>query len=105
MKPGCALALLSFAMLLPAASAQSRQQRGAAVFADRGCSHCHSIDNVGGTAGPDLSSIGLRLSRTRMRRQILRGGKEMPAFRDILRQPELDDLIAYLNSCRQQKEH
>jgi mono/diheme cytochrome c family protein len=104
MKLPCLLALSFFSMLLPATSSQSQQQRGADVFMQSGCSHCHSIGNAGGTEGPDLSSIGLRLSRNRMRRQILRGGKEMPAFRDILRQSELNDLLTYLNSCRQQKD-
>jgi len=97
---------LVLAILIPACSAfaiaSSRDQRarGAAVFAASGCQHCHTIQNVGGHKGPDLSGVGRRKSKAAMRQQILYGSKVMPAFEDVLEPGELNDLIAYLRSCR-----
>jgi mono/diheme cytochrome c family protein len=82
------------------ASSRSQRERGAAVFAANGCGHCHSIHKVGGHKGPDLSGIGRILSKTKIREQILHGGKEMPAFTDDLEPAEVNDLVAYLRSCR-----
>jgi mono/diheme cytochrome c family protein len=36
-----------------------------------------------------------------MRQQIVYGSKVMPAFKDDLEPDELNDLIAYLRSCRE----
>jgi mono/diheme cytochrome c family protein len=85
------------------AFASSDKQHGAAVFADNGCQHCHSIRKNGGNKGPDLSGVGRTLNKTQIRTQILQGGHEMPAFADILKQSEVDDLVAYLHSCRDKK--
>ena len=82
------------------ASSQSQREHGAAVFAANGCAHCHSIHNVGGHKGPDLSGVGRILTKTEIREQILQGGKEMPPFKDNLESVEVDDLVAYLRSCR-----
>ncbi len=57
----------------------------------------------GGTKGPDLSGVGRTLSKDQIRTQILQGGHEMPAFADILQKSEVDDLVAYLHSCRDKK--
>ena len=91
------LAFSSFAL----ASSRSQKARGAAVFAVSGCQHCHTIQNVGGHKGPDLSGVGRRKSKAAMRQQIVYGGKVMPAFGDDLEPDELNDLIAYLRSCRE----
>ena len=100
--------LLSFAIASStwalAASPREQQARGATVFAENGCQHCHSIRNNGGTKGPNLSGVGRRLSEAQIRSQILQGGREMPSFADILQQSETDDLVAYLRSCRDKKE-
>jgi mono/diheme cytochrome c family protein len=74
--------------------------RGAHVFTDSGCLQCHTIRNNGGKKGPDLSGVGRRLNETRIRAQILNGGKQMPSFADILQLTEADDLVAYLHSLR-----
>jgi mono/diheme cytochrome c family protein len=81
----------------------SAKQRGATVFADNGCQHCHSIHHDGGTKGPDLSGVGRLLSKTQIRIQILQGGQQMPSFADVLQKSEVDDLVAYLHSCRDKK--
>jgi mono/diheme cytochrome c family protein len=82
------------------ASSRSQREQGAAVFAASGCQHCHSIHHVGGHRGPDLSGVGRRKKKAEMEKQITYGSKIMPAFGDSLSKPEINDLIAYLRSCR-----
>ena len=81
-------------------SSRDQRERGAAAFAANGCQHCHSIHNQGGHKGPDLSGVGRILTETQIRTQIAHGGKEMPPFADVLKPDEVDDLVAYLRSCR-----
>jgi mono/diheme cytochrome c family protein len=102
------LYLFAFVLLLipsPAGIAASRRQRehGAAVFAESGCTHCHSIRNAGGHKAPDLSGVGRRMNQDQMRRQIVEGTKTMPPFEDDLKDEDLADLIVYLHSCRDKK--
>lgn len=97
-----ALLLILMTTCTPAlASSRSQRARGAAVFAANGCSHCHRMGNTGGHKGPDLSGVGRKLSKDKIHQQILNGGNEMPAFADDLNKGEVDDLVAYLRSCRQ----
>jgi len=91
------LAFSTFAI----ASSRSQRARGAQVFSESGCQHCHSIDGMGGHKGPDLSGVGRRKSKMALRQQIVYGSKVMPPFGDDLQPSELKDLIAYLHSCRQ----
>jgi mono/diheme cytochrome c family protein len=93
---------LATASCLPA-FAESGKQRGAALFVKNGCQHCHTIRNSGGTKGPDLSGVGRTLNKTQIRTQVLQGGREMPPFANILKTAEVDDLVAYLHSCRDKK--
>lgn len=86
-----------------AQSPGERRVHGASVFAEVGCQHCHTIQNVGGKKGPDLSGVGRRLDDAQLRKQILEGGKQMPSFADILRESETDDLVLYLQSCRKKE--
>lgn len=83
------------------ASSRSRREHGAQLFSASGCRHCHTIHNVGGHKGPDLSGIGRMLTETQIRTQIIHGGNEMPPFTDVLEPDEITDLVAYLRSCRQ----
>lgn len=99
--------LLSLALVpsLPALAASSAEQRarGAQVFADNGCEHCHAIRQKGGNKGPDLSGVGRRLNEAQIKIQILQGGHTMPPFSDVLQKSETEDLVAYLRSCRDKK--
>jgi mono/diheme cytochrome c family protein len=91
--------LLGFAS--PAmASSKSQRAHGAELFASSGCQHCHTIRNVGGTKGPNLSSVGRTKSEEAIRAQVVNGSKIMPAFGDVLQPSELDDVVAYLRSCK-----
>jgi len=96
-----ALAVLLVCSTACLASSRSQRAHGAAVFAESGCTHCHTIrNNGGGNKGPDLSGVGRRLTEARMRQQILAGSKVMPSFKDSLQENDLADLLAYLRSCR-----
>lgn len=95
-----ALALVPVFCLPLHASTKGQRAHGAAVFVASGCQHCHSIRNVGGSRGPDLSGVGRRVKKPALVNQILYGSKVMPAFQDILNQSDVNDLIAYLRSCR-----
>jgi mono/diheme cytochrome c family protein len=86
-----------------AQSAGDKRAHGATLFVQTGCQHCHTIQSLGGSKGPDLSGVGRRLDETQLRKQILEGGKQMPPFADILEKAETDDLVAYLHSCRKKK--
>ena len=97
--PGLCLVLAAGSQAL--ASSQSHRAHGAAVFAANGCGHCHTINKVGGHKGPELSGVGRVMSKTKIREQILHGGNEMPPFTDDLGAVEVNDLVAYLRSCRQ----
>jgi mono/diheme cytochrome c family protein len=83
------------------ASSRSHREHGAALFASSGCMHCHTIQKVGGHKGPDLSGVGRVLSKSKIRAQILHGGNGMPPFADDLESAEVNDLVAYLRSCRE----
>ncbi len=83
------------------ASSRSQRERGAAVFEVSGCQHCHTIHQVGGHKGPDLSDVGRRIPKAGLRQQIVHGSKVMPAFGNVLAPDEINDLIAYLHSCRE----
>lgn len=82
------------------AATRAQREHGAQVFNANGCLHCHTMGNTGGTRGPNLSGIGRTARPEEMRKQIVQGGKGMPAFGEVLQPNELDDLIAYLRTCR-----
>lgn len=69
---------------------------GAHLFYIKGCQYCHAMDNYGGKKGPDLTSVGNRLSKAELTIRIVNGGGNMPAFGSILTKKELDDLLAFL---------
>src|ERR1700722_5737658 len=87
----------------PAFALSSAKHRGAGVYVDNDCRHCHSMHHDGGTKGPELSGVGRLLSKNQIRTQILHGGHQMPPFGEVLRKSEVDDLVAYLHSCRDKK--
>jgi mono/diheme cytochrome c family protein len=82
-------------------ASQNQREHGAELFVASGCRHCHTIHNVGGHKGPDLSGVGRVLSKDKIRAQILNGGNQMPPFTDDLEPAEVNDLIVYLRSCRE----
>jgi ubiquinol-cytochrome c reductase cytochrome b subunit len=77
--------------------------RGASTFMESGCPQCHTIRHSGGTRGPDLSAVGSRLKEDQIRAQIMKGGKEMPAFGTVLEASEINDLVDYLSSLKSEQ--
>ena len=62
------------------------------------CAHCHA-DDATGDEGPDLH--GLHKTDERLRLVIKNGIKgEMPRFNEKLADPDLNALVAFLNSIR-----
>lgn len=80
------------------ASAASNADRdaGAELFKDNGCEHCHGVDGVGTDRGPSLSTVGKRMHKDEIEHQIRDGGKQMPAFQDVLNDDQIRKLVDYL---------
>ena len=75
--------------------------RGAELFAQSGCEHCHGPSGIGGTdSGPDLRNVRHRLKPEQIHAQIANGGKTMPKFGDQFSPAQIDDLVEYLRSKR-----
>lgn len=92
--------LLAGGVLLPnppvQASSRKNRAAGAVLFKEKGCIHCHSVDGHRVGEGPDLGTVGKRLHKGQIEHQIRDGGKEMPAFGDMLTQDEVKKLVDYL---------
>jgi mono/diheme cytochrome c family protein len=76
------------------------QHSGAILFHEKGCEHCHGANGRGGDLGPDLSTVGKRLSKQKIEHQIHDGGAAMPAFGDVLQPDEVKDLVDFLHAKR-----
>lgn len=77
--------------------------QGAAVFQYKNCRNCHALDGVGGQRGPDLSAVGVRLTRDQLIDQVSNGtpgGGNMPAYGKHISPAEMDALSAFLVSLR-----
>lgn len=71
---------------------------GAQLFHQKGCENCHTIAGYGGQRGPNLSSVGNRLTANQMTIRIVNGGTNMPAFGGQLTPNQLKTLVAFLQS-------
>lgn len=78
------------------ASTGGSSRQGEALFAQKGCARCHDASPERESDAPNLDGVGKRLNKRAIQQQILDGGKQMPAFRDILTQAETHDLVEYL---------
>jgi mono/diheme cytochrome c family protein len=92
----------SFASAASQAKLVAARERGRQIFQAHGCEHCHGANGSGGRA-PDLSNIGRRWSKRRIRHQITVGGKSMPGFADVLSRDQINDLVIMLEFQRASK--
>jgi mono/diheme cytochrome c family protein len=98
---GCAVVSLAIMQPLSSVSAGSKaKKRGAELFEERGCSHCHGPAGVGGKRGPDLQLVRKHMNKVQITLQIQKGGMMMPAFGNTLTPPQIEDLVAYLRAKR-----
>jgi ubiquinol-cytochrome c reductase cytochrome b subunit len=77
--------------------------QGAAVFQNKNCRNCHALDGVGGRRGPDLTTVGTRLTHNQLIDQVSNGtpgGGFMPAYGKHVGPAEMEALAAFLGSLR-----
>jgi mono/diheme cytochrome c family protein len=102
---GCALVLFAGSAAQPsfatAHASAANLPSGAVLFHEKGCEHCHGVNGVGipGKA-PSLLTVGKRLKKDAIEKQIHDGGQNMPPFGDAL-QP--DEITALVNMLAKQK--
>lgn len=74
------------------------ERQGAIVFQDKQCRNCHQVDGRGGMRGPALDDVATRMTYDQLIRQVLQGGGNMPAYGKNLSPPEVDALVAFLET-------
>ena len=76
---------------------------GAALFQAKACRNCHALAGRGGRRGPDLTTVGTRLTRDQLIDQISNGtpgGGAMPAYGKQVSPAEMTALVAFLEGLR-----
>ncbi len=68
---------------------------GKEVFAEQ-CSVCHGADGLGGSGGPDLTTMPLAKEQAGAEKQVTNGGGGMPAFKGTLSEEEISNVAAYV---------
>jgi ubiquinol-cytochrome c reductase cytochrome b subunit len=77
--------------------------QGALVFQNKNCRNCHALEGIGGQRGPDLTSVGARLSPNQLIDQVSNGtpgGGNMPAYGKQINPSEMTVLVEFLASLR-----
>ena len=98
------IALANTGAVMKKAEKSMAIKTGKRVYAARGCSECHRINEKGGWAGPNLTHIGKTRSKAWIRRQITDskahfGNSFMPLYKHLPRK-DLNALVSYLSSLR-----
>jgi ubiquinol-cytochrome c reductase cytochrome b subunit len=90
-------------------SKSPRQLQGAVVFQNKNCRNCHALEGVGGHRGPDLTTVGIRLTHGQLIDQVSNGspsglgdpgGGNMPAYGKQMKPAEMSALVEFLVSLR-----
>jgi ubiquinol-cytochrome c reductase cytochrome b subunit len=79
------------------------QLQGAIMLQNKQCRNCHALEGIGGRRGPDLSGVGIRLTRDQFIDQISNGtpgGGNMPAYGKQMKPAEMSALVEFLVSLR-----
>jgi ubiquinol-cytochrome c reductase cytochrome b subunit len=77
--------------------------QGAAVFQNKSCRNCHALEGVGGQRGPDLTTVGMRLTHGQLIDQVSNGtpgGGNMPAYGKQVSPAEMTALVHFLENLR-----
>jgi len=74
------------------------ERQGALVLQAKQCRNCHSLDGIGGSRGPALDAVAVRLTSDQLIRQAIQGGGNMPAYGKNLRPAETTALVAFLET-------
>lgn len=74
------------------------QREGATIFQDKQCRNCHSIGGNGGERGPALNDVATRMTLNELRYKVVSGGGNMPAYGKNLSPPEIEALVAFLDT-------
>jgi ubiquinol-cytochrome c reductase cytochrome b subunit len=77
--------------------------QGMVVLQNKQCRNCHALDGIGGRRGPDLSGVGIRLTRDQLIDQISNGtpgGGNMPAYGKQIKPAEMSAVVDLLASLR-----
>ncbi|HTU26780.1 MAG TPA: cytochrome b N-terminal domain-containing protein [Pirellulales bacterium] len=80
-----------------------RELMGGVVFQNKNCRNCHALDGVGGHRGPDLTTVGTRLTPDQLIDQISNGtpgGGNMPAYGKEVNPAEMSALVDFLAHLR-----
>jgi ubiquinol-cytochrome c reductase cytochrome b subunit len=77
--------------------------QGAALFQSKNCRNCHALEGAGGRRGPDLTTVGTRLTAGQLIDQISNGtpgGGNMPAYGKQISPAEMTALVDFLENLR-----
>ena len=83
--------------------ARPLQLQGAVMFQNKNCRNCHALEGIGGRRGPDLTTVGTRLTRDQLIDQVSNGtpgGGNMPAYGKQVNPAEMTALVEFLVSLR-----
>ena len=73
------------------------------MFQNKNCRNCHALEGSGGRRGPDLTTVGTRLTRDQLIDQVSNGtpgGGNMPAYGKQISPAEMTALVDFLVSLR-----
>lgn len=79
------------------------QLQGAVMLQNKNCRNCHALEGIGGRRGPDLTTVGSRLTRDQLIDQVSNGtpgGGNMPAYGKQIKPAEMTALVDFLVSLR-----
>jgi ubiquinol-cytochrome c reductase cytochrome b subunit len=79
------------------------QLQGALVFQNKNCRNCHALEGSGGRRGPDLTTVGKRLTYDQLIDQVSNGtpgGGNMPAYGKQISAVEMTALVEFLAHLR-----
>lgn len=86
---------------IPASFLRNRtalERQGALVFQYKQCRNCHALGGQGGSRGPALDRVAVRLTGDQLIRQVIQGGGNMPAYGKNLTPAETTALVAFLRT-------